>query len=65
MRPAKVHARHVATLENAYRVAQRVSEEMDQDMQVFATGETERPYVAEPANDRAEGVVARIITGDA
>lgn len=65
MLPIKVHARHVATLENAYRVAQRVADAMDQDMQVFATGKAERPYAAEPANDRAEGVVARIITGEA
>ena len=55
-------ARHVATLENAYRVAHKIAEATDQDMQVAATGEPERPFVAEPANDRTRGVVARIVS---
>ncbi len=59
--PEKPKPRAVATLENAYRVATRVAEETDQDMQVFATGKPERPYIAEPANDRHHGVVARIV----
>ena len=54
--------RHVATLENAYRVAHKIAEATDQDMQVAATGEPERPFVAEPANDRTQGVVARIVS---
>ena len=54
--------RHVATLENAYRVAHKIAEATDQDMQVAATGEPERPFVAEPANDRTRGVVARIVS---
>ena len=53
--------RHVATLENAYRVAQKIAEATDQDMQVAATGEPERPFIAEPADNRACGVVARIV----
>lgn len=53
--------RHVATLENAYRVAQKIADATDQDMQVAATGEAERPFVAEPADDRTRGVVARIV----
>ncbi len=55
--------RHVASLENAYRVANRLAEATDQDMQVAATGEAERPFIAEPANERARGVVARILAG--
>jgi hypothetical protein len=55
--------RHVATLENAYRVANKLADANDQDMQVAATGEAERPFVAEPANDRSSGVVARILAG--
>ena len=51
----------IATLENAYRVATRIADETDRDMQVSATGEPERPFVAEPANDRKTGVVARIV----
>jgi hypothetical protein len=55
--------RHVATLENAYRVAARVAEDQDQDMQVTATGRPERPFIAEPANDQRCYIVARIIAG--
>ena len=55
--------RPIATIENAFRVATRIADETDRDMQVAATGETERPFVAEPANDRPTGVVARITTG--
>lgn len=51
----------IATLENAYRLAARVADATDQDMQVWATGEAERPFVAEPANDRAVRVVVRIV----
>lgn len=53
--------RAIATLENAYRVANRIAAETDRDMQVAATGEPERPFVAEPTNDRTLGVIARII----
>ena len=53
---------HVATLENAYRVANKLAEANDQDMQVTATGEADRPFVAEPANDHTRGVVVRIVT---
>ena len=49
-------------LENAYRVAHKIAEATDQDMQVAATGEPERPFVAEPANERRHGVVARIVS---
>lgn len=54
--------KHVATLENAYRVAHKIAEATDRDTQVAATGEPERPFVAEPANDRTQGVVARIVS---
>jgi hypothetical protein len=53
--------RHVATLENAYRVAARAAEANDQDMQVAATGKPEQPFIAEPTNYRSKGVVARIL----
>jgi hypothetical protein len=53
--------RAIATLENAYRVANRIAAETDGDMQVAATGEPERPFVAEPTNDRSLGGIARII----
>ncbi len=56
-------ARPIATLANAYRVATRVAEDHDQDMQVAATGKPERPFIAEPANDHRQGVVARIVAG--
>ena len=52
----------MATLENAYRVAQKIAEATDQNMQVAATGEPARPFVAEPADDRLRGVVARIVS---
>lgn len=52
----------IATLENAYRVATRIADETDRDMQVAVTGEPGRPFVAEPANNRPTGVVARIVT---
>jgi hypothetical protein len=54
---------HVATLENAYRLAARAAEANDRDMQVSATGKPEQPFIAEPANDRRKGVVARILAG--
>ena len=54
---------HVATLENAYRVAARAAEAGDLDMQVSATGKPEQPFIAEPANDRRKGVIARILAG--
>ena len=53
--------RPIATLENAYRVATRIAEHTDADMQVAATGTPERPFIAERANERTTGVVARII----
>ncbi len=59
--PAKP-LRPIATLENAYRVATRIAEDTDADMQVAATGAPERPFIAERANDRATGVVARILS---
>lgn len=55
--------RHVASLENAYRVANRLAEATDQDTQVAATGEAGRPFIVEAANDRTAGVVARILAG--
>lgn len=55
--------RPIASLENAYRVANRIASETNSDMQVAATGEPERPFIAEPANDRRTGVIARIIAG--
>lgn len=51
----------IATLENAFRVATRIAAETDADMQVIATGQPDRPYVAERANNRREKVIARII----
>lgn len=54
---------HVATLENAYRVAARAAEANDRDMQVSATGKPEQPFIAEPINDRRKGVIARILAG--
>ena len=60
--PATAAPRHVATLENAYWVAHKIAEATDQVMQVAATGEPERPFVAEPANHRTQGVVARIVS---
>lgn len=54
--------RTIATLANAYRVATRIAEITDADMQVAATGKPERPFIVEPANDRKAGVVARIVT---
>jgi hypothetical protein len=59
----KASPRNVATLENAYRVATRAAEAGDQDMQVSATGKPEQPFIAEPANDRRKGVIARILAG--
>jgi hypothetical protein len=61
MRPEKPHRRPIATLENAYRVATKVAEATDRDMQVSATGEAERPFIAEPADTQAKRVVARIV----
>lgn len=61
MRPEPASRRPIATLENAYRVAHKIAEATEQDMQVAATGEPERPFVAEPANNRTRGVVARIV----
>lgn len=62
MPPEPAPRRHFATLENAYRVAHKIAEATDQDMQVAATGEPERPFVAERANNRTKGVVARIVS---
>lgn len=53
--------RAIATLGNAYRVANRIAEDTNTDMQVAATGEPERPFIAQPADTRARNVVARII----
>ena len=55
--------RHVATLENAYRVATRAAEANDQDMQASATGQPGQPFIAEPVSDRRKGVIARILAG--
>jgi len=52
---------HIATLENAYRVATRVAEATDQDMQVSATNKPERPFIAEPINTGTQRVIARIL----
>lgn len=54
-------AGHVATLENAYRVATRVAEATNQDMQVSATGKPEQPFIAEPTNTGTQRVIARIL----
>jgi hypothetical protein len=56
-------SRTAATFANAYRVATSSAEANNQDMQVFATGKPEQPFIAEPANDRAKGVIARILAG--
>lgn len=51
----------IASLENAYRVATRVADAENQDMQVLATGKPERPFIAERADQNRKGVVARIV----